>query len=298
VIKTLMARGLKRLLVATDFSPRADAAPRRAVQIASEHGAMLTLFHVCDPDVPDGMPAQQATINAEKRLRQQISALSLPHQTVATVRVATGKPFVEIIRSAREEEAELVVVGGHGEHFLKDLLFGTTAEKIVRKGDRPVLVVKRAAHVPYRRVLAAVDFSENSRSALELALRLAPQAQFHALHVYHGIQAQLRRAGLPTSEIVRHGRTFAKKAQRELDAFLASINHGGKPIKREVWNGRPHHEIITVAKRLRVDLVAVGATGLAGLPYVLLGSVTEHVLREVSCDVLVGRVKPVRFELP
>jgi nucleotide-binding universal stress UspA family protein len=298
VTETPIAIGLKRLLAATDFSPRADMALRRAVQIASERGAALTLFHVCGAEARDDVQAQQLAVNADKRLRQQISALSLPDQVLATGRVVTGKPFVEIIRGAREEGAELVVVGAHGEHFLKDLLFGTTAEKIARKGDRPVLVVKRATHGPYRRVLVPVDFSDNSRHALELALRLAPQAQFHVLHVYLGIQGQLRRAGLATSEIVRHERTSAKEARRELDAFLSGIHHGGKPLKREVWNGRAHHEIVTVAKRLRADLVAVGATGLAGLTCILLGSVTEHVLREVSCDVLVARVKAARFILP
>jgi nucleotide-binding universal stress UspA family protein len=56
--------------------------------------------------------------------------------------------------------------GAHGEHFFKDLLLGTTAEKVVCKGDRPVLVVKRAAHGPYRRVLVPVDFSESDNAAL------------------------------------------------------------------------------------------------------------------------------------
>jgi nucleotide-binding universal stress UspA family protein len=70
--------GLKRLLAATDFSARADRAVKRAVQIASERGAALTLFHVCGADVRDDVPTQQLAVNAEKRLRQQIRALSLP----------------------------------------------------------------------------------------------------------------------------------------------------------------------------------------------------------------------------
>ncbi len=292
------ALALKRLLVATDFSQRADIALKRAVQIVNEHGAALTLLHVCDADSRDDVLTRQLMVDAEETLRQTIRTLSLPDSAAATVRVATGKPFVEIIRAAREEKAELVVVGAHGEHFLKDLLFGTTSEKVVRKGDRPVLVVKRPTYGPYRRVLVPVDFSDNSKYALELALHLAPEAQFHSLHVYQGLEAQLRRTGLPVSEIVRHQRPLAKEAQQEIDAFLGTIDHGGKPIRREVWNGRPHHEIATVAKRLRAELIAVGATGRTGLPYILLGSVAEHVLREVSADVLVARAGSVRFELP
>jgi nucleotide-binding universal stress UspA family protein len=81
-------------------------------------------------------------------------------------------------------------------------------------------------------------------------------------------------------------------------ALLERIDHRGKTITQEVWDGRPHQEITTVAKRIRAELVAVGATGRSGLPYILLGSVAEHVLREVPCDVLVGRTKPAEFELP
>jgi len=283
------ALGLKRLLVATDFSPRADVALGRAVQIVSEHGAGLSLFHVRDADARDDMVSRQLTPSVEEALRQKIDKLSLPDKAAATFRIAIGKPFVEIIRGARDEGAELVVLGAHGEHFLKDLLLGTTAEKVVRKGDRPVLVVKRAAHSPYRRVLVAVDFSENSRYALELALRLAPQAQFHVVHVYQGFEAQLRRAGIPESEIVRQLRPLVKEARQKMGAFLGGIDHRGKPIRQELWDGRPHHEITTVAKRVRAELVAVGSTGRTGLPYILLGSVAERTVRYAPCSVLTVR---------
>lgn len=290
--------GFKRLLVGTDFSPRADVALQRAVQIAGEHGAALTLFHACDVDARNDVRARKLMVVAEETARRKIRSLSLPDRIAATVRVAAGKPFVELIRAAREERTELVVVGAHGKHFLKDLLLGTTAEKIVRKGDRPVLVVKQAAQRPYRRVLVPVDFSKYSRRALKLALRLAPRAQFHVLHVYQGFEAQLRRAGVPESEIVRQLRPLVKEARQKMAALLGGIDHGGKLIRQQLWDGRAHHEITTVAKRLRAELVAVGTTGRTGLPYILLGSVAEHVLREVPCDVLVARTKSTRFELP
>jgi nucleotide-binding universal stress UspA family protein len=176
--------GFKRLLLGTDFSPRADVALQRAVQIASEHGAALTLFHACDVGARDDAQGRKLIVGAEETARQKIRSLSLPDKIAAAVRVAAGKPFVELIRAAREEESDLVVVGAHGKHFLKSLLLGTTAEKVVRKGERPVLVVKRATRSPYRQVLVPVDFSEDSRQAL--ALRLAPRGRFYVLHAMRG----------------------------------------------------------------------------------------------------------------
>jgi nucleotide-binding universal stress UspA family protein len=205
---------------------------------------------------------------------------------------------VEIIRQGREEAADLILVGAHGADFIKDLLLGTTAEKIVRKGDRSVLVVKQAAQRPYRRVLVAVDFSDNSRRALELALRLAPQAEFHALHVYAGFEGMLRGAGVTDAGIVRYQRQVAKEARQQMEAFLRSIDRRRKPIRREVWNGRAGREITTIARRLRADLVAVGTAGRTGIPYILLGSVAEHVMREAPCDVLAVRSRVSHFQLP
>ncbi|MGH7929105.1 MAG: universal stress protein [Candidatus Binatia bacterium] len=299
MIKASSASGLKRLLVATDLSPRADAALRRAARIAGEHGAELTVFHVCEADARDEARARQLTLNAEKTLRQKVRALSLRGTGAPAVRVATGKPFVELIRGAREENAQLIVVGADGRHFLKALLLvGSTAEKVVRKGDRPVLVVKRASQTSYRQVLVPVDFSDESRAALVLALRLAPHARFHVLHAYQGIEGRLWRADFTHGEVMSYRSQLRNEKRQEMKVFLRGIDSGGKPIRQLLRHGRAPHVITAVARHLRADLVCVGTVGRTGLPYILLGSVAEHILREVSCDVLVVRSVASSFQLP
>jgi nucleotide-binding universal stress UspA family protein len=289
---------LKRFLIATDLSSRAEKAVGRAVQLAEEHRGTLTVLHILTRQAGYETRTQQIASKIEKDLRRKVEALAAKKSSVASVRALPGTPFVEIIRQGREEAADLILVGAHGENFIKDLLLGTTAEKIVRKGDRSVLVVKQAAQHSYRRVLVAVDFSDNSRNALELALRLAPQAEFHALHVYAGVEGMLRGAGVTDAGIVRYQRQVAKEARQQMEVFMRSIDRRRKPIRREVWNGRAGREITRIARRLRADLVAVGTAGRTGIPYILLGSVAEHVMREVPCDVLVVRSGSLPFELP
>ena len=291
-------RKIKRLLVATDLSSRAEKAIARAVQLAEEHSGTLSVLHILTGASGHETERSQIVSRIEKDLRRKLEALSLKRTALASVRVLSGTPFVEIIRQGREEAADLIVVGAHGKDFMKDLLLGATAEKIVRKGDRSVLVVKRAAQSSYRRVLVGVDFSDNSRHALELALRLAPRAEFHALHVYAGVEGMLRRAGVTDSGIVRYQREVAKEARKQMEIFIRSIDRHRKPIRREVWNGRAGREITTIARRQRADLVAVGTAGRTGIPYILLGSVAEHVMREAACDVLVVRSGSIPFELP
>lgn len=289
---------LKRLLVATDLSSRADKAIARAVQLAEEHRGTLTVLHILTGAAGDETDRLQIASQIEKDLRRKLEALSPKKDALASVRVLSGTPFVEIIRQGRQEAADLIIVGAHGKDFMKDLLLGTTAEKIVRKGDRSVLVVKQAAQTSYRRVLVGVDFSENSQHALELALRLAPDAEFHALHVYSGSEGMLRGAGVTDAGILRYERQVAKEARQQMEVFLRRIDRGRKPIRKEVWNGRARREITTMARGLRADLVAVGTAGRTGIPYILLGSVAEHVMREARCDVLVMRSGSVPFELP
>lgn len=105
------------------------------------------------------------------------------------------------------------------------------------------------------------------------------------MYVYQGFEAQLRRAGIPPAEIARKLRPVVKEAREKMGTFLGTIDHGGNRIKPVLWDGRPQQEITTVAKHLRAELVAVGTTGRSGLPYILLGSIAEHFLREVACDV-------------
>jgi nucleotide-binding universal stress UspA family protein len=286
---------LKRLLAATDLSPRAQRALRRAVLLAEDHHATVTILHVVEKEYDE--PRFRERIEFE--LGRQTRSLGIePQGKHSAVRIIRGKAFLEIIRHARKQAAELIVVGAHGADYFKELLIGTTVEKIVRKGDRPVLVVRRPPAGPYRRALVAVDFSEDSRYALEFALRLAPRAQIHVLHVCQGFEGQLTRAGLPRAEIVRHLRRTSTLALRELDLFLGKIEDRVRPIRRDVVTGRTRHEIVTFARSIHADLIAVGTSGRSGVPYVLLGSVAEHVLREASCDVLVAQHGRSRFRLP
>ena len=290
--------GLRRLLVATDLSSRAEKAIARAVQLAEEHSGALSVLHILTGASGHETERPGTASQIEKDLRRKLEALSLKRTVLASVRVLSGTPFVEIIRQGREEAADLIVVGAHGKDFMKDLLLGTTAEKIVRKGDRSVLVVKQATQSSYRRVVVGVDFSDNSRHALELALRLAPQAEFHAVHVYLGSEGMLRGAGVTDEGILRYQREVAKDARQQMNVFLHTIDRGSKPIRREVWNGQARREITKIARGVRADLVAVGTAGRTGIPYILLGSVAEHVMREARCDVLVARSSSVQFELP
>ncbi len=299
----------KTILATSDLSDNAEMAIERAAQLASQHGAKLEILHVLE-DWPDQEPAglplslplksllRKAAEAARERLQRQTER-AIGDAPPPELRVEVGKDFVVIIRRARQIEADLIVVGAHGSHFVRDLFLGTTAEKVVRKGDRPVLVVKKASGTPYRRVLIPTDFSDASRQAFLAALDIAPGARFDLLHVYRLWGAgRLGLAAAGDRELTKYHAQLQETAEIQMTEFLKDLDPASRRLTRHLLQGHPPTLIPAQATELGSDLVAVGTEGVSGLPYHLLGSVTEHVMRHAACDVLAVRPSSFCFRLP
>lgn len=302
---------LTNILAGSDLSEWADLALARAALLAGQHDARMLVLHVVDPaTMPEASRIrrfgetprrflERLIEEAKAALDAKTAALAWQYGGAIRADVQTGKDFVEIIRRARHEEAALIVLGAHGQHFVRDGQLGVTVERVVRKGDRPMLVVKEKPSGPYRRVLVAVDFSTHGQRALECAMRLAPEAELHVLHVYElWYEERLRATGATDRDIAELHRDAAREGLDELDKFLAACQVDGAKVQRHVSSGYPGPTIAAEAARLGADLVAVGTHGRSGLLYVLLGSVALHVLREAECDVLVTRPAHAQFVMP
>lgn len=293
-----MAR-LRRLLVATDLSPGAGRALARSVELAARHGARLTVLHVVEGG--PAAPMLEARVRvAQADLRLEVDPLLLrfarPEPPRVDVRVVPGRDFEAIIAEARATEADLVVLGAHGAHTVRDLFVGTTAERVLRLGSCPVLVVRKVPRNSYRCVLVPVDFSEHSRLALDLALDIASGATVHVLHVPDvGLEPALRQTGATEAELEGYRRERIAAGEGDLARFLEAAREATDPARDRVRvevlleAGRPAAAIPALVRRLRADLVVMGTRGRTASPRVLLGSVTEHVLRDARCDVLAVR---------
>ncbi len=147
--------GLKRILVAVDFSEFSDNAIRYGCELAEKFDAELFLLHVLlTPLVVDeGMDFLVRTWDeyqddlrcaAENKLREiDTSPLSAEKVAIAT---RSGAPFSEITRFAEAENIDLIVMGTHGRTGLKQLVMGSVAERVVRKAPCPVLTVHHPEH--------------------------------------------------------------------------------------------------------------------------------------------------------
>jgi nucleotide-binding universal stress UspA family protein len=142
---------IHRILVATDFSDSARGALDHGGTLAAQLGVPLVLLHVyVNPVVvaPDGY--MMATLEDPAAMRGQLEAALARLRSRArelgarSVEVALGEgtPWSEIIRIARERQCDLIVMGTHGHSGLSHFLLGSVAEKVVRKAEVPVLIVR------------------------------------------------------------------------------------------------------------------------------------------------------------
>jgi len=148
-----MNNQFKKIICPIDFSKPSELALVQAVKTAEQTGAELLLIAVIQP-IPPSMFSDGLLLAELNSLPDQSSELVQKH--LATLRdnycsailertslhVSAGIPFVEIVRYAREVEADLIVMGSHGRTGIEHMMIGSVAERVVRKAPCSVLVVR------------------------------------------------------------------------------------------------------------------------------------------------------------
>jgi nucleotide-binding universal stress UspA family protein len=149
----------RQVLCAVDFSDWSLEALKLATSLAQESGAALTIVHVLEwpwheppPPAFDDLPIEQANSLRSYRQYLETTALTrvgtlvpdtLPGRISVAPRVCHGKSYVEILRVAAEDQADLIVLGVHGRRAIDVLLLGSTTNQVVRHATCPVLTLRR-----------------------------------------------------------------------------------------------------------------------------------------------------------
>ena len=146
-----MAADIKKVLVPIDFSDYSKIALKYAVDFAKKFNAEMFLVYVVEPVIypPDFSMGQIAipSVNTEwdikaKEELDKLAETEIPDDVKVNTIIKTGKPFLEIIETAAEKDADLIIIATHGHSGMEHILFGSTAEKVVRKAPCPVLTLR------------------------------------------------------------------------------------------------------------------------------------------------------------
>jgi nucleotide-binding universal stress UspA family protein len=141
-----------KILLSTDFSGCSAEAAGMARSLAERFGSRVVVLHVLDePATLDPMfrgdiPLEMLRSRMEQFARETMDAFLARHfsgfENFDTM-LSTGIPYREIIGKAREVTADLIVIGTHGRTGVEHVIFGSTAEKVVRMAPCPVLTVRQ-----------------------------------------------------------------------------------------------------------------------------------------------------------
>jgi nucleotide-binding universal stress UspA family protein len=147
-------------------------------------------------------------------------------------------------------------------------------------------------------VVVAYDFSHSSQAALHRAIALARRAPFHVLHFVCAVEPHGSILAVP-----RHARVdyeYVDHVQHTMTDVIAQELRAAEITERvhffvHARIGKPADEILMLAREVGADLIIVGSKGLVGVERLVLGSVSEHVVREAGCTVEVARPKTYPF---
>lgn len=278
---------MRHIVAGVDLTVIGRRVADRAGMIAESTGSDLNLVHVLEPVAEALINRDLAGLMREHQTDQaQKLAEWVRGRTKARVNleVVKGSPSWELV--SRAKAADLTVVGSSS---VDVFAIGPVSVRVARMSTSDTLIVRRQPRVPYRRILAAVDFSEASRAAIEHAIASFPEADITAVFSLPSrFDPILAGAGLFQEEIEASRLTRIEAAKDRMAEFTASRNG---EVRTLVVDGPPAETIEEAVRRRNADLVVVANRGASATRMVLLGTVAESLVREAPCDVMVVRDK-------
>ncbi len=279
----------RRLLLASDLSPRGDRALERAAQLAAQWGAELHVLNVVENELLPEPYLRREVAMREREAAALIAPLAERAGIGTRVHVAVGGAASAVIDTSRSKRADLIVMAPAAYEAVATVVLGSTVERVLRHADQPVLVVKRRAAGPYRSILVAVDLSETSALALRRALELFPSARFTVIHAFETPFSGFMAAASLEPEMRDARQTQLAELIERAAARLGK--RGAKPprIDAAIESGRPDEAIGRRLAAEQPDLVVLGTHGLTGVRRAVIGSTCERLIETLACDVLAVR---------
>jgi nucleotide-binding universal stress UspA family protein len=293
---------IKRILFPTDFSRCAGQTLNHAVFFARKYKAELHLLHVITlfEDQPEVLSREFS--NVEKFIEE--------HKEIAGTKLNDvvelyGSKEIQIIKSmvkgisaapsvleyAADNDIDLIVLGTNGRRGLGHILIGSVAEEVVRLAGCPVFTVRETKELKpikaYKNILVPIDFSDYSKNAISYAKEIAKayDSQLQLLHIIEETKHPAFSLSGKSSifDLVPNIEADSRKRIEEM-----FIEAPGPKAESTIYTkgGHAANDIINFASRNSSDLIVIATHGLTGIEHLLLGSVTEKVVRMAPCPVV------------
>ena len=292
----------KKLLFATTASPVCDNAAKVAFDLEMKWEAKLLILHVL------GLPGRSFSLqftDVRTGEREEISQDyvdwvkeemnntygTLLEDSNAQIVTAIGEAHREILRLARKEDVDMIIMGAHTREenigaTRHRSVAGATLRKVAKAARCAVVVVNRPCTTCWRlfsNIVIGTDFSKASLSAFLWAYKLAREVGA-TLHIFHSIDVTADAFSQPTGQIAIEQRI--KEARRRIEQTYVPKMQGYDKHSIEVWEGIPYVEILKFARERQADLIVMAHHAREIDPEEAeLGSTVEQVVLRSSCPV-------------
>lgn len=274
---------MKRILVPTDFSEHAEYALKVAAKIAKENNGEIFIVHMLE------LPTQMAdAVSSGAAIPEIMLFLNKAHEKLeelltkdylegvkVTEAIKYERAFEGIIKHSEDYDIDIVIMGSHGASGFKELLVGSTTEKIVRNSEAPVLVIKNdSPNFNANRFVFASDFSDETRSAFEKVMKLAKMFNSHL---------DLVMINTPNSFKTSH------EAQKIMKNFVSSYSIDNYSL--HIYNdSNIETGILNFSNGVNADLIGMCTHGRTSLYHFFNGSISEGLVNHASKPVVTFKI--------
>jgi nucleotide-binding universal stress UspA family protein len=275
------------IIVATDFSSRADRAIDRALQLGRDQKRPVRFIHALE----EVSRASSDPADLDRRMEQCVGYPAGTDQGAGPIEYGypVGSAPIAIAKACEDENIGMLLIGPARYNSLGDFFLGTAVDYVLRHTVKPVLIVKKRVRDGYSQIVAGTDFSAGSAHAIIEAARLFPDAAVHVAHAWHVPFEGFQRDGYVADE------TEAQQAAK-LAAFMATLAEQEPRLAEATTSlvrGDAYDAVKDGLKQHPNALIALGSHGATGFRQATLGSNTSDILRFADADVLVVNTKGV-----
>lgn len=273
---------MKKIIVPVDFSQHSENALKTAAALAKKRGSEIVVVHMLE--LSNAIISQSESYNqaeavfylkmAEKKFNDFLDKDYLKEIKVTPV-IKHYKIFSELNQLARDEDADLIVMGSHGVSGLKEVFVGSNTEKVVRNSSVPVLVTKEIPILDdFKSAVFACDFSDGDVEPYQKAKEMLGKL---------GCEIKLLHVNTPYGKF-----RSTYEMQEKVKKFLSKANDSSITFEdvSYVSDYTVEKGILDFAKQHGADLIVMATHGRKGLSHFFEGSISEDIANHANLPVL------------
>lgn len=293
-----------KILFATTAKPNSDNAAKVAFDLTFKYDARMYLFHVFglptraySQIVRDLKSGEDGEVDADYRawVEEELNNIyaglmeGMPDNSVK-MELAVGVPATEILRLARQEDVDMIVMGAHNREDDDSAsarvraVIGNTMREVARRARCPVLIVNRPCTTCWKlfsNIIFCTDFSKPADAAFQFAFKTAKEVGAK-LYLFHAIDISNALTGVLSgqAEIERRIEQAKEQMRKKYVAQMGDFDN----YQIEIWEGTPYVEILKLAREKQADLIIM-AHHTKDVDEAEIGSTVEQVVLRSACPV-------------